>query len=126
MVWLGIAGVVLLLTGTWPAIRRLLRARVVQLWGGVVGLCILFELAWTTFNDALGSKDPPGVSAKGLSDFEILKETFGSTRDSYRQMIGVFGWLDTPRPSLRWRSGRGRSVSLSHSACSSPAVAWPR
>lgn len=100
MLWLAIAAVVLVLSATWPALRHLLQARVVQLWAGIVGLCLVFELAWILFYDTLGSKVPPGESAKGLSDFEVLKETFASTNDSYRQMIGVFGWLDTPSPPI--------------------------
>jgi Predicted membrane protein (DUF2142) len=115
MLWLAIATVVLLLAGTWPSLIRLLRSRVVQVWAGVVGLCLLSELAWILFYDTLGSKVPPGESATGLSDFEILKETFASTNDSYRHMIGVFGWLDTPSPPvtyISWAAALGVLVAL--------------
>jgi hypothetical protein len=115
MLWLGLAGAVLLLTGTWPALRRLLGARIVQIWGGVVGLCIAFELAWTTFYDTLGSKEPPGPSADGLSTVEVLRQTFGSTSLNYREMIGVFGWRDTPAPALTsvlWTAAIGVLVVL--------------
>jgi heme/copper-type cytochrome/quinol oxidase subunit 3 len=115
MVWLGTAGVVFLLLCTWPGLRLLLRSRVAQVWGGVVALCIAFELGWISFYDALGSKSPLGESADGLSNFEVLKRTFGYTNASYREMIGRFGWLDTPAPSLTvvlWTAALGVLVAL--------------
>jgi hypothetical protein len=115
MLWLGLAGCVLLLTCTWPAIRRLLRARVVQLWAGVVAVCTVFELLWITIFDSLGSKEPPGESAKGFSNLEVLKLTFGATDKSYTEMIGVFGWLDTAAPTLTvvlWTAALGVLVAL--------------
>jgi Predicted membrane protein (DUF2142) len=115
MLWLGLTGGVLLLTCTWPALRRLLRTRVVQLWGGVVGLCIVFELAWITLYDTLGSKVPPGESADGLNNLEVLKRTLGTTTKSYGEMVGVFGWLDTSVPELTsvlWTAALGVLVAL--------------
>jgi Predicted membrane protein (DUF2142) len=113
MVWLGVAIVVLALTGTAPAVGRLLRSRVVQVWGGVVLVCIAFELAWINYYDSLGSKTPPGPSAEGFTRFEILRETFGTTSPSYREMIGIFGWVDTPAPALTfvlWTAALGGIV----------------
>jgi hypothetical protein len=115
MLWLGAAGVVLLLTCTGPALRRLLRARVVQVWAGVVVLCIAFELAWITLYDSLGSKVPPGPSADGLSNVDVLELTLGTTSKSYREMIGTFGWVDTPAPALTvmlWTALLGTLVAL--------------
>lgn len=115
MGWLAFAAVVLLLTCTAPALGRLLRARVVQVWAGVVAACIAFELAWITYFDSLGSKTPPGPSAEGFNDLEVLRETFGTTSASYREMIGVFGWVDTPAPALTvvlWTGALGLLVGL--------------
>jgi hypothetical protein len=115
MVWLAVAAVVLLLTCTAPALGRLLRARVVQLWAGAVLACIAFELAWITYYDSLGSKTPPGPSADGFSDLEVLRHTLGTTSESYREMIGVFGWVDTPAPALTvvlWTAMLGLLVGL--------------
>jgi Predicted membrane protein (DUF2142) len=115
MVWLGAAGVVLLLLCTWPGLRLLLRSRVAQVWGGVVALCIAFELGWIAYYDTLGSKAPLGESADGLSNLEVLKRTLGYTNASYGEMIGRFGWLDTPAPSLTvvlWTAALGLLVAL--------------
>jgi hypothetical protein len=115
IVWLGTASVVLLLLCTWPGLRLLLRSRVAQVWGGVVVLCIAFEYAWITVYDSLGSKAPLGESADGLSNLEVLKRTLGTTSASYGEMIGRFGWLDTPAPSLTvvlWTAALGLLVAL--------------
>jgi Predicted membrane protein (DUF2142) len=115
MVWLGAAVVVLVLTCTAPAAGRLLRARAVQVWGGVVLVCVAFELAWINYYDSLGSKTPPGPSAEGFTDLEILRETFGTTSQSYREMIGIFGWVDTPAPGLTfvlWTAALGGLVAF--------------
>lgn len=115
MLWLGIAVVVLLVASTGSALRLLLRSRVAQVWAGIVGACIAFELAWVTFYDSLGSKVPPGPSADGLSNFEVLKVTLGGTYRHFREMIGVFGWVDTPAPALTivlWTGVLGALVGL--------------
>jgi Predicted membrane protein (DUF2142) len=115
MVWLGVTAVVLLLTCTWPALRVLLRARVAQVWGGIVALCIAFELGWITVYDSLGSKEPPGPSADGLSSIQVLERTFGAAGQYYREMIGFFGWLDTPAPAITvvlWTAALGVLVAL--------------
>jgi len=115
IVWLAVAAVVLLLTCTAPAAGRLLRARVVQVWAGIVVACIAFELGWITYFDSLGSKTPPGPSAEGFTALEVLRQTFGTTSASYREMIGKFGWVDTPVPALTivlWTAMLGLLVGL--------------
>ena len=115
MLWLGVTAVVLLLLCTRSAFFRLLRSRAAQIGAGVVALCIGFELAWITYYDSLGSKTPPGPSADGLSRFEVLRQTLGSTSRSYREMVGYFGWVDTPAPGLTfvlWTAALGVLVAL--------------
>ncbi len=113
--WLGVAASVLLLTCTAPALGRLLRRRAVQVWSAVIAACIAFELGWVTYFDSLGSKTPLGPSAEGLSDREVLRLTLNSTGRSAREMIGFFGWLDTPAPALTvilWTAVLGLLVGL--------------
>jgi hypothetical protein len=115
VVWLGAAGAVLLLLCTWPALRLLIRSRVAQVWAGVVALCIAFELGWITYYDSLGSKTPLGPSADGLSTVQVFERTFGDTNKNYREMIGVFGWLDIPAPAITvvlWTAVLGVLVAL--------------
>jgi Predicted membrane protein (DUF2142) len=115
MLWLGVAGAVLLLLCTRAAIVRLLRARAIQVAGGVVAACIAFELIWINYYDSLGSKTPPGPSADGLSSLEVFERTFSGTNTMFREMIGIFGWVDTPAPTLTvviWTAAVGTLVAL--------------
>lgn len=115
MVWLGVAGAALLLLCSGAAIGRLLRARAVQVAGGIVVACIAFELVWINYYDSLGSKTPPGPSADGLSTLAVFERTLGTTNTAYREMIGVFGWVDTPAPALTvviWTAAVGTLVAL--------------
>jgi hypothetical protein len=115
MLWLAVAAVVVLLTCTRAALRLLIQSKVARIWGGIVALCIGFELAWITFYDTLASKAPLGESADGLSNVEVLKRTLGYTNRSYTEMIGRFGWVDTPVPSLTlvlWTAALGLLVAL--------------
>lgn len=115
MLWLAVAGVILLVTCTREALVRLIRSKVAQGWALLVTLCIGFELAWIVFYDALGSKAPLGEPADGLSNVEVLERTFGYTNRSYTEMIGRFGWLDTPAPSLTlvlWTAALGLLLAL--------------
>ena len=100
MIWLGLAAVIVAFTCTRPAVRLLLRSRAVQLAGAAVAVCAAFELMWILLTDTLASKTPPGPSAEGMSNLEVLLETFGLVPRTYREMIGVFGWTDTPVPSV--------------------------
>jgi hypothetical protein len=115
MLWLGVIAVVLLLLCTRSAFFRLLRSRAARIGAGVIALCIGFELAWITYYDSLGSKTPPGPSADGLSRFEVLRQTLGTTSRSYPEMVGNFGWVDTPAPGLTlvmWTAALGILVAL--------------
>jgi predicted membrane protein DUF2142 len=116
MIWLACAGLIVLLACNGRAIGLLLRSRAVQVWGAVVAACLLFEGVWILVYDTLGSRTPPGPSAQGLSNIQVLLRTIGFVPTSYREMVGVFGWIDTPAPSatlILWTSAIGVLVFLS-------------
>jgi len=117
--WLGVVVVVLvLLAGVDSVVRVLLRTRVVV---AVVGVAVSTVLAgaWTVLSaslPAVGTYPGQGTSpAAGL--LEMLERTFDYGAD----LVGRFGWLDTPAPSyvlFAYAVGVG---SLVLAACLLPA-----
>ena len=69
---------------------------------------------------SLGYTRPPNA-AKDIPTSDIARFTVGAMFDRYKQMIGYFGWLDTPSPALTyvlWTAGLGFLVLV--------ALAWAR
>jgi hypothetical protein len=44
----------------------------------------------------------PGENRTHFGTAEVLRSVFGSSFNRAREMIGRFGWLDTPAPTLTW------------------------
>ena len=106
--WLALIGLTLLAVARREAILRLWRRREVRAWLGiVVGAGVLATL-WILLAGALhvhsiGEPIPLPVS-------EALRATMGKTHLTVREMIGNFGWLDTPAPTYTifvWLMGLG-------------------
>lgn len=79
-------------TGTWSTLRSLLRDRRLLVAVAVVGICAVGGLALTLSTGALQGLSggvPHGVDNPWLA-------TLGLSSDFLRQMLGWFGWLDTP------------------------------
>jgi len=95
--WLALIVVALAVFAPPGAIRRLVQDRACRLWTAVVVVAAAAQAAWIVGFDALGNQGGTGVhdSAAGL-----LRASFGFSTVHYEQMIGVFGWLDTPAPFL--------------------------
>lgn len=101
-----IAALFLPLVG-WGRMRDVLSSRMVRVWVGVVGLAAVFTVAWVVGTGTLSG------SVEDFADYSttnILRESFGKTYIDVLQMIGSFGWLDTPAPAftyLVWLFGVG-------------------
>ena len=95
--WLALIAVTLAVFAPAGGLRRLARDPMCRIWAAVVGVATVVQLAWIGAFDAVDSLGGEGVDA---SASESVRSSLGKSGDNYEQMIGVFGWLDTPAPFL--------------------------
>jgi hypothetical protein len=96
--WLACIGLVVLVVTPWPALREAVRVRRVQVAVLAAGLAPVLAVTWVLAVDALRvvpSSDPRRPAGLGLA----VQTALSSTDDRIHQMIGNFGWLDTPAPA---------------------------
>jgi hypothetical protein len=100
-VWLGIiVGALLLAFASWPAIRRLLRARVVLATIPLFVLSLGVVAVWILVRNTLALGEPLETTYAALPGDQALFASATKLNNEYLEMIGVFGWLTTPAPGL--------------------------
>jgi Predicted membrane protein (DUF2142) len=83
--------------------RRLVelsRSNWARLWGALIAVSAIVQVAWDTLVKPL--EVTPLGQKQNLDTSEIFRFTFGASLNRLREMIGIFGWLDTPSPALTW------------------------
>jgi hypothetical protein len=88
-----------LLSGSRAQVRRLLRDREVWISGAVLFAVLAASIAW------LVSVVLPGQSTTVVDDRSInavLHEVLGRQVFNLKQMVGYFGWLDSPAPKFTY------------------------
>lgn len=101
-----IVATLLALVATPQRLRDLMRNRTVWAAGAVASAVALATLVWIIATDAINSFS--GAPVPGLTSSEAARISYDLTGDRYEQMIGAFGWLDTPLPDsarLLWSWG---------------------
>ncbi|MDQ3898576.1 MAG: DUF2142 domain-containing protein [Actinomycetota bacterium] len=95
--WLGLIVIVVLVArSTVPTFRAVLRRRATILGGLAIGLLVGASAAWILARDALRQwSRPVDMEASRAALFSVSK-----LDDEVREMVGIFGWLDTPAPGL--------------------------
>jgi hypothetical protein len=71
----------------------------VRIWAAVVAACTVAQLLWVQLVGTLDEEHSLFVP-EHLARSDALREALGRSFGWYRQMIGWFGWLDTPSPML--------------------------
>lgn len=99
--WLALIVLTLLAVASRAAIRNLARSRWARLWAALVALSAVAQVAWDLI---VQPRDATLVerARADLTALEAIQDSIGSTFRWYREMIGWFGWLDTPAPQLTW------------------------
>lgn len=104
MVWVLLAIAFPLLLLTWRSVLNLFRQRAVIISVIVVAIAALFALGWlfgsSSLFAGLSSDKPSSIPFVGASAFTGFWLTFTGTFDYGYQMVGFFGWLDTPTIDL--------------------------
>ncbi|APU40163.1 MULTISPECIES: DUF2142 domain-containing protein [unclassified Streptomyces] len=99
LIWFG--GAVffcLLLTQRRGVLGQVLRRKALWLWTGLLGLATAGALLWAAGHPDNSKIDIPDSLTTGVA----AKRTLGNTEVYIKQMLGFFGWLDTPAPSLMY------------------------
>jgi hypothetical protein len=108
-IWAILIAIVLSLSATPEARRRLASSHAIRVGLSVLALCGLGQLAWILV--ARPFSDTHNIFSHGLhSTSQIAQSTVGQTGGWLHQMVGTFGWLDTPTPSatvLLWLLAAG-------------------
>jgi hypothetical protein len=99
LLWLGLIVVVLLALAGRRGIASLWRATGLRIWTAVVAVCGAAQVAWILVVGTL-SADHSVFAPLDLPAHEAIRAAIGRSPEWYHEMIGTFGWLDTPSPAL--------------------------
>ena len=107
--WVALAILLPLLLLSWRELGRLLRRRVVLVSGAIIAVGAAFALAWTPISSRLATEATAGAPATpvittifpdvGQSPFFGFVKMITLTFTNGADMIGNFGWMDTPVPA---------------------------
>ena len=99
--WVALIGLSLLAIASRGRIRVLARDRAVRVGALVVVLAALIQGVWDETRGALAEQNSPPPQAHAAISV-IVRYSFGLSFDRFKQMIGTFGWLDTPAPAVTY------------------------
>jgi hypothetical protein len=100
--WLGLIALTMLAMASRELLVNLARSNWARLWGGLIVASALAQVGWDILIKPLDAS--PLEQQNHFDSAEILRNTFGASFNRVREMIGSFGWLDTPAPALTWVS----------------------
>jgi hypothetical protein len=95
--WLALIVVAVMLTSSTARLRELLGR--VDVWKGaaITGVATVVALVWLRIYQPLQGDNISPAGRSGLSAVRVSFERLGAM---WRQIVGVFGWLDAPSPLL--------------------------
>ncbi len=99
--WLGLIALTLVCMTSKRLLVNLARSNWARLWGALIVASAVAQVTWDAIVKPLDVA-PQGPNATHFATAEILRNTFGATWGRALEMIGSFGWLDTPSPALTW------------------------
>ncbi len=100
--WVAIISVLLMLLGGWRAVAGILRSRVMRWSIALLAACGLFAVAWIVWQHSLDLVPPGAPIQANETGLQLVATIFGGTGTWIRQLIGVFGWLDTRSPLVTY------------------------
>jgi len=124
--WVVLIVALLALLAGWQGVLGITRAHAVR-WSSLVLVpCAAFALVWVVVAHALDALPIGTPVGAGETNAHLLANIFGQTGGWIQQMIGDFGWLDTPAPLLTyllWYGALGVVVLVALSCSRSRHVA---
>lgn len=112
--WLGLIALSLGALGNRDSLVALLRSGAARVWAGVVAAATLAQVMWLATVKPL---DPAILGYPRLEEPStmLLRHSLGASFGRYRELIGSFGWLDTPAPAptvVFWTGALGALILL--------------
>jgi hypothetical protein len=98
--WLALIALTLLCMTSRRLLVNLAHSNWARLWGALIVASAFAQLAWDAIVNPLDVAQRP--QRANIATAEILRNTFGASWGRVQEMIGSFGWLDTPSPALTW------------------------
>ena len=99
LLWVGLIVAILLALAGRRGIASLGRAAQLRVWIAVVAVCAAAQVAWILVVGTL-SADHSVFAPLDLPAHQAIRAAIGRSPEWYHEMIGTFGWLDTPSPAL--------------------------
>ena len=115
VLWLALIVAIGIALCSRAGLRRLAESRFVRRFGLAVVVATVAALVWSLWFRPLDHLGRHGPDLGSVSTVTIIKDSLGTSWAQYREMIGNFGWLDTPTPTLTyllWTVGLGLLVLL--------------
>jgi hypothetical protein len=97
--WLGLIFVTLAIVAGRAAIRAVWASRTARIWTAVVAVLTVAQLAWVQIVGTLSDEHSLFLPEK-LATSVAMRSAVGRTARWFHEMVGFFGWLDTPSPML--------------------------
>lgn len=97
--WLFVAVVTVLAVAGMPRVRSTLRDRLFWRWGAVAGVASVAAAGWIL---ASGGGNVPSVRPRDVTYLEALGRGLRQFDNRLGQIVGTFGWNDTPSPIAAW------------------------
>ncbi|MEU2389880.1 DUF2142 domain-containing protein [Streptomyces sp. NPDC007369] len=98
LIWFAGAVFFALLLQQRGVLGPVLRSKALWVWTGLLGAATAGALLWAGAHPDNSVINTP----KTLTMKEAARQTFGNTETYVHQMLGYFGWLDTPAPAFTW------------------------
>lgn len=100
--WLGLIALALLAVARSGAARALWEHRTARRWGAAVIVATLAQLAWIAIVRPLDPELGDSAAVEGLTTGSAFRMSLGETLNRLREMVGWFGWLDSPSPGMTY------------------------
>lgn len=97
--WLFVAGATVLAVAGAPRVLATLRDRLFWRWGSVAVVASLAAAAWIL---ASGGGNVPSVRPRDVTYLQALGRGVRQFDNRLGQLVGTFGWNDTPSPIAAW------------------------
>lgn len=94
--WVAVVAVVVVLVAGRQGVQNLVRDRAARIWGGVIAASVVAQVTWVAVAGGLNLANPGAASHDSTS--LVVRHSIGLSFSFFSQMIGNFGWLDTPAP----------------------------
>ena len=99
--WIALIGATIAVFASPDALRALAHSAWARCWAGLVVACCIAQVTWDAIVGSLGYTRYPNAPTD-IPTSDIARFTVGHMFTRYKEMIGVFGWLDTPSPAVTY------------------------